>query len=53
MPWHLPADLAHFKAGHPGQAGTDGAQDLESIGRPLPGAETWSLVVTQDSKHQA
>lgn len=36
MPWHLPADLAHFKALTTGHAVIMGRRTFESIGRPLP-----------------
>lgn len=37
MPWHLPADLKHFKAITLGKPVVMGRKTYESIGRPLPG----------------
>lgn len=37
MPWHLPADLKHFKAVTMGCPIIMGRKTFESIGRPLPG----------------
>ncbi|MCF4010469.1 type 3 dihydrofolate reductase [Rheinheimera sp. UJ63] len=37
MPWHLPADLKHFKAMTSGKPVLMGRKTFESIGRPLPG----------------
>ena len=37
LPWHLPADLAHFKALTLGKPMVMGRKTFESIGRPLPG----------------
>ena len=37
IPWHLPADLAHFKKTTFGQPIVMGRKTWESIGRPLPG----------------
>jgi dihydrofolate reductase len=37
MPWHLPADLAHFKKITTGNTIVMGRRTWESIGRPLPG----------------
>ncbi len=37
MPWHLPADLAHFKRTTLGHPVIMGRRTWESIGRPLPG----------------
>ncbi|QOC22342.1 dihydrofolate reductase [Wenzhouxiangella sp. AB-CW3] len=37
MPWHLPADLRHFKAVTLGHPVIMGRRTFESIGRPLPG----------------
>lgn len=46
MPWHLPEDLAHFKAATMGTPMVMGRKTFESIGRPLPGRR--SIVVTRD-----
>jgi len=37
MPWHLPADLKHFKAVTLGHPVLMGRKTFEAIGRPLPG----------------
>ncbi|KXU36899.1 diacylglycerol kinase [Ventosimonas gracilis] len=37
LPWHLPQDLAHFKALTMGKPIIMGRKTWESIGRPLPG----------------
>lgn len=37
MPWHLPADLRHFKALTFGKPVIMGRKTWDSIGRPLPG----------------
>ena len=37
MPWHLPADLAHFKRSTMGCPVIMGRKTFDSIGRPLPG----------------
>lgn len=37
MPWHLPADLKHFKAVTMGHPVVMGRRTLESIGKALPG----------------
>ena len=37
LPWHLPADLAHFKKITLGKPIIMGRKTYESIGRPLPG----------------
>ena len=37
LPWHLPADLAHFKRLTLGKPVLMGRRTFESIGRPLPG----------------
>ncbi|WP_338748069.1 dihydrofolate reductase [Janibacter alittae] len=46
MPWHLPEDLAHFKAVTMGGVMIMGRRTWESIGRALPGRTT--IVVTSD-----
>jgi len=40
MPWHLPQDLAHFKATTMGHTLVMGRRTYESIGRALPGRRT-------------
>lgn len=47
MPWHLPADLRHFKQLTLGRPVIMGRKTLQSIGRPLPGRR--NLVVTRDT----
>ena len=37
MPWHLPADLKHFKAKTLGKPIIMGRKTWDSLGRPLPG----------------
>ncbi len=37
LPWHLPADLKHFKARTLGKPIIMGRKTYQSIGRPLPG----------------
>jgi len=39
MPWHLPADLGHFKTITLGKPIIMGRKTYESIGRPLPGRQ--------------
>lgn len=46
MPWHLPEDLAHFKALTMGGVMIMGRRTWDSIGRALPGRTT--IVVTSD-----
>ena len=46
MPWHLPADLRHFKAVTMGHPMVMGRRTFDSIGRALPGRRT--IVVTRD-----
>ncbi len=44
LPWHIPADLAHFKAMTLGQTLVMGRRTFESIGRALPNRR--NLVLT-------
>ncbi len=46
LPWHLPADLARFKALTMGKPILMGRRTHESIGRPLPGR--LNIVLTRD-----
>lgn len=47
LPWHLPADLAHFKQVTMGKPVIMGRKTYESIGRPLPGRT--NIVLTRSS----
>lgn len=48
MPWHLPADLKHFKAVTLGHPIIMGRRTFESIGRPLPGRRNIVLSTSMD-----
>ena len=50
MPWHLPADLKHFKAMTLGKPIVMGRKTWDSLGRPLPGR--LNLVVSRQSDLQ-
>lgn len=50
LPWHLPADLAHFKRLTTGHAILMGRKTFESIGRPLPNRR--NIVITRDKDWQ-
>jgi len=47
LPWHLPADLRHFKALTTGRTVVMGRRTFESIGRPLPNRR--SIVITRQA----
>src|SRR5690606_38923841 len=47
MPWHLPADLKHFKATTLGKPIIMGRKTWDSLGRPLPGR--LNIVVSRQS----
>lgn len=51
MPWHLPADLRHFKEVTFGKPVLMGRTTHESIGRVLPGR--CNIVITKDPTYQA
>jgi len=51
LPWHLPADLARFKALTMGHPVVMGRKTYESIGRPLPGRR--NLVITRNRGYNA
>jgi dihydrofolate reductase len=51
MPWHLPADLAHFKRVTMGKPIVMGRKTYASIGRALPGR--LNVVVTRDRAFRA
>lgn len=46
MPWHLPADLKHFKAVTMGKPVIMGRRTYESIGRLLPGRN--NIIITRN-----
>ncbi len=45
MPWHLPADLKHFKSVTIGKPIIMGRKTFEAIGKPLPGRR--NIVITR------
>ena len=47
MPWHLPADLRHFRALTMGHRIIMGRKTWESLGRPLPGRE--NVIVSRNA----
>ncbi|MED0679893.1 dihydrofolate reductase [Aneurinibacillus thermoaerophilus] len=51
LPWHLPADLAHFKSLTMGHVIVMGRKTYESIGRPLPGRT--NVILTKNPDYQA
>ena len=51
LPWHLPADLKHFKAVTMGKPIVMGRKTHASIGRVLPGRE--NIVLTRDRDYVA
>lgn len=51
LPWHLPADLAHFKRLTLGHPLLMGRRTWDSIGRPLPGRR--SIVLSRDPAFRA
>ena len=46
LPWHLPADFAHFKSVTMGKPVIMGRKTYESIGKPLPGRT--NIVLTRE-----
>jgi dihydrofolate reductase len=51
LPWHLPADLKHFRTLTMGHHIVMGRKTYESIGKPLPGRT--SVVVTRNPAYSA
>lgn len=51
MPWHLPADLKHFKTITMNKPIIMGRKTFESIGRPLPGRQ--NIVISRQMNYQA
>ena len=50
LPWHLPADLAHFKKLTRGKPVVMGRKTYESIGKPLP--DRVNIILTRDKGFQ-
>jgi dihydrofolate reductase len=48
LPWHLPADLKHFRALTMGHPIIMGRKTHESIGKPLPGRENIVVSANKD-----
>lgn len=48
MPWHLPADLRHFRAVTTGKSVIMGRKTYESIGKPLPNRRNLVISRTPD-----
>ena len=51
LPWHIRADLRHFRKLTMGRPIIMGRRTHESIGRPLPGRD--NIVITADRHYQA
>jgi len=51
MPWHLPAELQHFKRATMGKAIVMGRKTWQSIGRPLPGRQ--NIVISRSPDFDA
>jgi dihydrofolate reductase len=51
LPWHLPADLKHFKTITSGHPVLMGRKTYESIGRPLPNRS--NIIITRNANFQA
>lgn len=51
LPWHLPADLKHFKEVTLGHPIIMGRKTYESIGKPLPNRT--NIILSRDSHFQA
>lgn len=51
LPWHMPADLAHFKQVTMGHVIVMGRKTYESIGKPLPGRT--NVVLTRRTDYEA
>jgi dihydrofolate reductase len=51
MPWHLPAELQHFKRATLGKPVVMGRKTWEAIGRPLPGRQ--NVVVSRQPDYAA
>ena len=49
MPWHLPADLQHFKQVTMSKPVIMGRKTFESIGRPLPGRQ--NIIISRNEAY--
>ena len=52
LPWHLPADFAHFKSVTMGKPVVMGRKTFESIGKPLPGRTNIVLSRNPDTRFE-
>ena len=52
LPWHLPADFAHFKSVTMGKPIIMGRKTFESIGKPLPGRTNIVLSRNSDTRFE-
>jgi dihydrofolate reductase len=52
LPWHLPADLKHFRAITMGHHMIMGRKTFESIGKPLPGRTSVIVTRQRDYHHE-
>src|SRR5688572_24314058 len=51
LPWHLPADLKHFKSLTTGHSVIMGRKTFESMGKPLPNRR--NIVITRQANFRA
>lgn len=51
LPWHMPADLQHFKKLTSGKTVVMGRKTFQSIGRPLPNRR--NIIITRDKNFSA
>lgn len=51
IPWHLPAELQHFKRTTIGKPVVMGRRTWEAVGRPLPGRQ--NLVISRNASYRA
>ena len=52
LPWHLPADFAHFKSVTMGKPIVMGRKTFDSIGKPLPGRTNIVLSRNPDTRYE-
>ena len=51
LPWHMPADLSHFRRITSGHPIVMGRKNYESIGKPLP--QRTNIILTRDPSYRA